>query len=151
MTIIRAILAGERNPQVLAQHRDRRCRQSVGTIANALQGYWREEHLFTLRQAVELFDVYQQQITRCDEEIAQVLARLDPATDADTPPPVRKHKVDRNTPRIDDLREPLFRLAGVDLTRIDGLNPHTVLKILSEIGTDLSRWPSVKPFCAWLG
>ncbi|WP_295408217.1 IS110 family transposase [uncultured Thiocystis sp.] len=151
MTIIRAILGGERDAQVLAQHRDRRCRQSAETIAKALQGHWREEHRFALRQAVELFDVDQQQIARCDEEIAQVLARLDPATDVDAPPPVRKHKADRNTPRIDDLREPLFRLAGVDLTRIDGLNPHSVLKILSEIGTDLSRWPSVKPFCAWLG
>lgn len=151
MKIIRAILAGERDPQVLAQYRDRRCRQSVETIAKALHGSWREEHLFALRQAVELFDTYQQQIGRCDEEIAQVLARLDPATEEGAPPALRKHKQDRNTPRIDDLREQLFRLVGIDLTRIDGLNPHSVLKILSEIGTDMSRWPSVKQFCSWLG
>jgi hypothetical protein len=93
MKIIRAILDGERDPQVLAQHRDRRCRQSVATIAKALQGSWREEHLFALRQAVELFDFYQHQLARCDEEIARVLARLDPVTDANAPPPVRKHKV----------------------------------------------------------
>ena len=151
MKIIRAILDGERDPRVLAQHRDRRCRQSVATIAKALQGSWREEHLFALRQAVELFDFYQHQLARCDEEIARVLARLDPVTDANAPPPVRKHKVDRNTPGIDDLREQLFRLVGVDLTRIDGLNPHSVLKILAEIGTDMSRWPSAKQFCSWLG
>jgi transposase len=112
---------------------------------------WREEHLFALRQAVQLFDFYQHQIARCDEEISRVLARLDVATEQDAPPTVRKHKLDRNTPRIDDLREQLFRLVGVDLTRLDGLNPHTVLKILSEIGTDMSRWPSVKQFCSWLG
>jgi transposase len=151
MKIIRAILAGERDPQVLAQHRDQRCRQSLETIAKALQGSWREEHLFALRQAVELFDFYQLQLARCDEEIARVLARLDTATDEEAPSAVRKHKVDRNTPRIDDLREQLFRLVGVDLTRIDGLNPHSVLKILSEVGTDMSRWPSVKQFCSWLG
>jgi len=151
MKVIRAILAGERDPQVLAQHRDRRCRHSCEMIAKALHGSWREEHLFALRQAVELFDTYQQQIARCDEEIARVLVRLDPATEEDTPPPVRKHKGDRNTPRIDDLRGQLFRLVGVDLTRIDGLNPHSVLKILAEIGTDMSRWPSVKQFCSWLG
>jgi transposase len=151
MKIIRAILAGERDPHVLAQHRDRRCRQSLETIAKALQGSWREEHLFALRQAVELFDFYQRQLACCDEEITRVLAGLDMATDEDAPPPVRKHKVDRNTPRIDDLREQLFRLVGVDLTRIDGLNAHTVLKILPEIGTDMSRWPSVKQFCSWLG
>jgi transposase len=151
MKVIRAILAGERDPQVLAQHRDRRCRHSCEMIAKALHGSWREEHLFALRQAVELFDTYQQQIARCDEEIARVLVRLDPATEEDTPPPVRKHKGDRNTPRIDDLRGQLFRLVGVDLTRIDGLNSHSVLKILAEIGTDMSRWPSVKQFCSWLG
>lgn len=151
MKIIRAILAGERDPQMLAQLRDRRCRQSVETIAKALHGSWRAEHLFALRQAVELFDFYQQQIGRCDEETAQVLAGLDPATEEDAPPAVRKHKQDRNTPQIDDLREQLFRLVGVDLTRIDGLNAHTVLKILSEIGTDMSRWSSVKQFCSWLG
>jgi transposase len=72
-------------------------------------------------------------------------------TDAQAPPPLRKHKVDRNTPAIDDLHEQLFRLVGVDLTRIDGLNAHSVLKILAEIGTDMSRWPSVKQFCSWLG
>lgn len=151
LTIIRAILAGERDPQVLAQHRDRRCRQSVETIANALHGSWRKEHLFALRQAVELFDFYQQQLAQCDAEIARVLAHLAPATDQDAPPAVRVQKIDRNTPRIDGLREQLFRLVGVDLTRIDGLNPHSVLKILSEIGTDMSRWPSAKHFCSWLG
>jgi transposase len=151
MKIIRAILDGERDPQVLAKHRDRRCRQSSEMIAKALQGHWREEHLFALRQAVELFDFYQQQRACCDEEIARVLAGLESTTDAQAPPPLRKHKVDRNTPAIDDLHEQLFRLVGVDLTRIDGLNAHSVLKILAEIGTDMSRWPSVKQFCSWLG
>lgn len=151
MTILRAILAGERDPMVLAQYRDRRCRESVETIAKALHGHWREEHLFALRQAVELFDVYQQQIGHCDEAIARVLNTLEPTTEAEAPEALRAQKLARNTPRIPELREQLFRLVGVDLTRIDGLNAHTVLKILSEIGTDMSRWPTNKHFSAWLG
>jgi hypothetical protein len=150
MKIIRAILAGERDPQVLASHRDRRCKHPVATIAKALQGNWRQEHLFCLRQAVELFDVYQQKIDDCDQAIAQVLDALENQTDQEAPQPVRKQKLSRNTPDI-NLHERLFQLTGVDLTRIDALNPHSVLKILAETGTDMSRWPSAKHFAAWLG
>jgi transposase len=152
MKIIRAILAGERDPLILAEYRDRRCKQSEETIAKALHGNWREEHLFALCQALELFDFYQRQIAACDQAIAQALEKIEPSTEATVPPtPLRKQKVDRNTPHIPDLHERLFLMVGVDLTRIDGLNPHSILKILSEIGTDMSRWPSVKHFCSWLG
>jgi len=150
MTIIRAILAGERDPQVLAKHRDRRCKHPVETIAKALQGNWREEHLFALHQAVDLFDVYQQKIDDCDQAIARVLDALESQTDQQAPRPVRKQQRSRNTPDI-NLHERLFQMTGVDLTRIDALNPHSVLKILSETGTDMSRWPSAKHFASWLG
>ncbi|MEE4238488.1 MAG: IS110 family transposase [Anderseniella sp.] len=150
MKIIRAILAGERDPQVLAEHRDRRCKNPVETIAKALQGNWREEHLFALRQALELFDVYQQKIHDCDQAIAGVLDTFEKQGDGNTPAPVRRQKRSRNTPDI-DLHERLFQLTGVDLTRIDALNPHSVLKILSETGTDMTRWPSAKQFASWLG
>jgi hypothetical protein len=150
MKIIRAILAGERNTQALAEHRDRRCKESIETIAKALQGNWRQEHLFSLRQAVELFDVYQQKIDDCDQEIAQVLDTLDTHMDQETPQSVRKQKISRNTPDI-NLHERLFRITEVDLTRIDGLNPHSILKILSETGIDMTRWPSAKHFASWLG
>jgi transposase len=151
LTIIRAILAGERDPRDLPRFRDRRSRQSEETLSNAMHGGWREEHLLALRQTVELYDFYQRQLAPCDAEIARVLARLAPATDQDAPLAVRVQKIDRNTPRIDGLCEQLVRVVGVDLTRRDGLNPHSVLKILSEIGTDRSRWPSAKHFCSWLG
>ena len=150
MKIMRAILAGERDPQVLAKHRDRRCKNPVERIAKALQGNWREEHLFSLRQALELFDVYQQKIQDCDQAIARVLDALASPTDQQTPQPVRKQKRSRNTPDI-NLHERLFHITGVDLTRIDALNPHSVLKILSETGTDMRRWPSAKHFASWLG
>ncbi len=150
MTIIRAILAGERDPQVLASHRDRRCKHPLETIAKALQGNWRQEHLFSLRQAVELFDVYQQKIDDCDQAIARVLDALESQTDQQAPQPVRRQKLSRNTPDI-NLHERLFHMTGVDLTRIDALNPHSVLKILSETGTDMTRWPSAKHFASWLG
>lgn len=150
MTIVRAVLAGERDPQVLAKHRDRRCKHPLETIAKALQGNWRQEHLFALRQAVELFDVYQQKIDDCDQAIARVLDALKSQTDQQAPQPVRRQKLSRNTPDI-NLHERLFRMTGVDLTRIDALNPHSVLKILSETGTDMTRWPSAKQFASWLG
>ncbi len=150
MKIIRAILAGERDPQALASHREPRCKHPVETLAKALQGNWRQEHLFALRQAVELFDVYQQKIKDCDQAIAGVLEALENQTDQAAPPPVRKQKLSRNTPDI-NLHERLFQLTGVDLTRIDALNSHSVLKILSETGTDMTRWPSVKHFTSWLG
>jgi transposase len=150
MKIIRAVLAGERDPRVLAEHRDRRCKNPVETIAKALQGNWREEHLFSLRQAVELFDVYQQKINDCDQAIARVFDALERQTDQATPKPVRRQICSRNTPDI-NLHERLFQLAGVDLTRIDTLNPHSVLKILSETGIDMTRWPSAKHFASWLG
>ena len=150
MAIIKAILGGERDPEKLAELRDRRCKNSVETIAKALQGNWRDEHLFALRQAVELFEVYQQKIRDCDLAIEQVLKAFEPQTDEPPPAPTRKHKVYRNTPDI-DLHAHLFHLVGVDLSRIDGLNPHSVLKILSEIGLDMDRWPTVKHFAAWLG
>jgi len=150
MTIIRAIIAGERDPQVLAENRDSRCKEPIEVILKSLQGNWREEHLFSLRQAVELFDVYQQKIEDCDQQIAQILDGLDPQTDEEAPQPLRKAPIARNTPDI-NLHERLFHIAGVDLTRIDGLNPHTILKIFSETGSDMSRWPSAKHFASWLG
>jgi len=97
-----------------------------------------------------LFDVYQQNIDDCDQAIAQVLDALESQTDQEAPQPVRKQKLSRNTPDI-NLHERLFQLTGVDLTRIDALNPHSVLKILAETGTDMSRWPSAKQFASWLG
>lgn len=154
MTIIRAILAGVRDPAALAALRDPRRKQDEVQIARALQGTWREEHLFELRQAVQLYDYYQQQIAACDRQIEQHLRTLaDPKVGA-VPPPPRGRPAQRkrysNAPHF-DARARLYQVCGVDLTAIEGIDEATALVVLSEIGTDLSPWPSSKRFCAWLG
>lgn len=146
--IIRAVVAGERDPQVLASLRDRRCAHSEETIAKALQGTWREEHLFALRQTLALYDVHQRLIEECDEAIEKLLRSFPGITDA-TPAPRPKGRR-RNQP-VFDLRDHLIRMTGVDLTRIEGISTQTALTVLSEIGTDPTRWPSEKHFSSWLG
>jgi len=151
MAIVRAILKGERDPVVLAQLRDFRCHNSEEVFVKALQGNWRDEHLFALQQAVALYDVYQQQIAECDQRIEACLAAFEDKSGGQAPPrkPSTPRKKRRNEPGF-EMREPLQRMAGVDLTQIDGLEGHTVLKVVSEIGTDMSRWPTVKHFTSWL-
>jgi transposase len=151
MAIIKAILAGERDPVTLAKLRDRRCKHGEEQIAKALQGTWRAEHLFALRQAVELYEFYHRQLATCDAQIAAQLATFpDQSGGQALPPKPRKSKRKANAPRF-DVRTPLYRMAGVDLTALEGIEEETALVILSEIGTDMSRWPSVKHFCSWLG
>jgi len=145
MAILKAILAGERNPQRLAQLRNPHCHYETDDIAKALQGNWRTEHLFALRQAVELYEVYHHQITQCDQQIKTHLETLsDHSEGQPLPPKARRHKK-RNEPRF-DARTSLYRMAGVDLTMIEGIEEGTALVILSEIGTDMTRLPSLKHF-----
>lgn len=149
MRIIRAILAGERDPHQLAALRDPHCKNSVETIAKALEGDWRAEHLFALQQAVYLVEIYEAQIAECDRHILAHLQTFADHGDGETPsgPPARH---DRHDLSFDATAE-LYRLTGLDLTTIDGLGPHTILKILSEIGLDMSKWPTSKHFGSWLG
>jgi transposase len=151
MAIIKAIVAGERDPATLATLRDRRCKQDEAQIARALQGNWRHEHLFALKQAIELYDFYHQQLATCDQQIAAHLATFADQSHAH-PLPSRPRKRGRkaNEPHF-DARTPLYRMAGVDLTTIEGIEESTALVILSEIGTDMSHWSSAKKFCSWLG
>lgn len=150
MSIIEAILAGERNPVALAQLRDPRCQQSTETIAKALEGHWREDHLFELRQAVSLYRTYQQLIGDCDREIEAALQKLpDQPSDQALPEKKKTSKRNPNAPGF-DARSLLYEKTGVDLTAIDGIDANTALKIVSEVGTDLSRWPTVKHFTSWL-
>lgn len=151
LAIIRAILAGERDPRKLAELRDDRCRQSQETIALSLEGHWREDHLFELRQAFELYELYRQKIADCDQQIEQSLKKL-PEHAADLPPlppPRKRSRRNPNSPSF-EARGELYRACGVDLMAIDGLDASTVLKLIGEIGTDMSRWPTVKHFCSWL-
>jgi transposase len=153
LRILRDIVAGQRDPERLAEHRDHRCRASKAEIAAALTGHYRPEHLFALRQNLELFDACQTQITTCDQTIeAHVQSLVKPVKSPASPlPSPRTNRKPRdNEPRF-DIRTPLHHIAGgVDLTQIDGIAPYTALKLISEIGTDMSRWPSEKHFTSWL-
>ena len=149
MKIIRAILAGERDPAVLAKFRDKRCRRSEKIIAASLEGHYQEEHLFTLKQSVELYDVYQQQIVCCDAAIQAQLDRMESKGNKDTLPPRKKPKT-KGGPDF-DVRGELYRMTDVDLTQIDGLNETSVLKILAETGISTSPWPTEKHFASWMG
>jgi transposase len=153
LRILRDIVAGHRDPQQLAEHRDHRCRASKADIVAALTGHYRPEHLFVLQQNLELFDACQAQLTACDTAIETHLRTLT-AQLATPPAPLPAPRVTKkprdNEPRF-EVRSPLHQLTGgVDLTQIDGIAPYTALKVLSEIGTDMSRWPTDKHFTSWL-
>jgi transposase len=150
MSIIKAIVRGERDPKQLAKLRDRRCKESEGTIARALQGTWPPEHLFALQQSLELYEYYHQQIRGCDQVIEEHLKGLALPEVAALPPKPRRRQRKDNEPTF-DARGRLYQLAGVDLTAIEGIEAPTALVVLSEVGTDMGRWPSEKHFGSWLG
>jgi transposase len=151
MTIIKAILAGERSPQALARHRQATCRNSEATIAQSLVGNYREEHLFALRQAVELYEIYQQKIVDCEAAIIAQLRSYPDATDDQPPPPAKPSKASARIRSGVDVREALFKKSGVDLFAIPGLGADTLLTLTSELGFDMTRWKTVKHFTSWLG
>ena len=150
MLIIRAIVDGERDPHKLAQHRDRRCKRSEEEIAKSLEGHYRDEHLFALCQAVELYDIYHEKILACDHAIEQQINAFDTQSASENLPPGKKMRKQGNAFAF-DVRGQLYRITGVDLTRIDGIDETTALKFLSETGTDMSRWKTEKHFASWLG
>lgn len=151
MLIIRAIVAGERDPDILASFRDVRCRSSVETVRQALVGNVRDEHIFALTQALELYDAYQEKVLACDKQIEAVLNRL--RKSASPPenklPPIRHKTRQPNAPAF-DAREALHAILGVDLTQIHGLGSYLALKLVGECGTNLAAWPSAKHFTSWL-
>lgn len=149
MKIIRAILTGEHNPSVLAQFRDAGCKKSQAEIAKSLEGHYKREHLFALKQAVELYDFYDRKIQDCDTGLEKMYRDLDSPENSRTPPRPRRTKPRKNQANF-DLTSALFRMCGVALTDIDGLDALTVQKILSETGIYMDPWPTVKHFCSWL-
>ena len=154
LRIIKAMLAGERDAQVLASLRDPGCKKSAAEIARALEGHYRDEHLFVLKQALELYDFYTQHIRACDAEIAAKYSAFKPQFDLDAkplPPARQRQRPGKgNWPRF-DLRSDLYKIAGVDLTQIDGVSVLTAQVVLSELGWDMSPWRTVKHFASWLG
>ncbi len=151
MQIIRAIVAGQHDPVTLAQYRDGRCQSSEDEIAKALTGHYRAEHLFALKQSVEQYDFYSQQIQACDAEVERKYAAFKPVIDIESNPlpPAPKQRRSKNEPEF-NLRQSLYEITGVDLTLIDGLSALTVQQIIAEIGVDMSHWRTVKHFASWL-
>jgi len=153
LRIIRAILAGEHAPEVLASLRDSRCHASAETIAKALTGNYRPEHLFALEQALALYDAYQEKASACDVRIEAVLKELSIHRGRGrgaVPPSRRRHRTDQANALAFDVRGALFVLLGRDITVINGLGAYLSLKLIAECGDDLSSWPSAKHFTSWL-
>jgi transposase len=153
MRIIRAILAGERDLSVLASMRERGVKSSEEEIMKSLQGDYREEHLFTLRQSVELYDFYHQKMDACDIEIEKCLKEFGSRIGPGSKPlssEKGKYKPRKNEPHI-DLRAHLYQVAGIDFTQIPGLKTLTVQTIVSEVGLNPHAFPSEKHFASWLG
>jgi transposase len=153
LKIIRSILEGERDPAALAVHRDYRCKASVKDIIAALTGNYRAEHLFALKQNFEALEFNRKQISECDAAVEPLLKQLadqQPEPLAELPAPRSRHEPRPREIKF-EVRDPLYRLTGgVDLTQIDAIGPHSALQLISEIGTDMSRWPTEHHFTAWL-
>ena len=160
--IVDAILAGERDPAVLAELRDHRMHASQEIVQKSLVGNWKHEHLFTLKQSRQIHQQYRDSITACDAEIEKLVVAFEPRVDpAERPlPPDRKEKprkrkkrgaIPGTNPKTGfDMRTEAYQLFGVDVTRIPGLMM-TPLKLFSEVGRDMSRWPTADHFASWLG
>jgi transposase len=149
MAILRAIAAGERDPQKLAKLRDRRCHKSEEEIAEQLSGHWREDHLFSLRQSLQMYAAIQERIADYDQEILRQLTAMQPEQlrGQGVPPVQNLQKARAMKKRGEEpMREALFRMSGADLTSIDAIGVETAQVVLSEYGPDLSRFPSEKQF-----
>ncbi len=154
LKIIRAIVAGERDPHALAALRNSRCHKAEAEIALALTGAWRAEHLFVLQQSLALFDFYTQQITACDAEISATYSVIRPEWETLAALPEITHKPrshSKNQPQGVQVRAQLYRITGVDLLAVPGLSASLAQTIVAEVGSSLERFPSVKHFCSWLG
>jgi hypothetical protein len=150
MKIIHSILDGIRDVNVLANHRDRRCKASSETVRKALGGNYRSEHVFALRQALELYKFHRAKVDECDIEIEAALAELNIGREMPAAPlPALRHARNPSEPKF-ELRGALYTLLGVDLSQIHGFGAHTVLRLIGECGDDMRKWPTVKHFTSWL-
>lgn len=153
MKILRDIVAGHTDPEQLARHRHARCHATAAEILAALTGNYRPEHVFVLQQNLELYDVYQQKLEDCDRAIEQHLQKLVqrlPTPTAPLPPARKRLRRQGHEPNF-DVRRYLYHLTGgVDLTQMHAVGPYTALRLISETGTDMSRWRSADAFASWL-
>jgi transposase len=152
MNIIRAIVAGERDSNKLAQYRNYHCKNSLETIQKSLEGNYKNEHIFTLTQALELYDIYQDKIRACEIEIEKKLLEFDSKSKKNEQTNTQKVKKSTSKNKLSfDASSHLKRITGINLTEIPGIDTATALKLISEIGLDLSRWKNSKQFASWLG
>jgi len=155
LAIIRAIVAGEREPEKLAAMRDRKCKKSEEEIGKALTGTWREEHLFIVKQSLEMYDFYTEQVEECDAEIGRMYAliRRDWEGGELQPLPQKKRNAhSKNAPENkEEIRKHLKRISGVDISVVDGFGVSLAQTVIMEVGTEMSKFPSEKHFCSWLG
>lgn len=153
--IIRAIVGGERDPEKLAALRDRNCKKSAEEIGKALTGTWREEHLFVLKQSLEMYDFYTKEVEECDAEIERMYALIRPDWEGGELrplPPKKRNSHSKNAPeKQEEIRAHLKRISGVDLSVVDGFGVSLAQTVIMEVGTDMSKFPSEKHFCSWLG
>lgn len=151
LRIVRDIVAGQTDPEQLAEHRDPRVRASKQEIADSLRGHYRDEHLFELRQALEAYDFSQHQLAACDREIEARLRALEARCERpEAPLPASAAPKRFHGPSF-EIRSPLFVLCGgVDLTQLPGIGAYGALKLISEVGLDMTRWPTEKHFTSWL-
>lgn len=160
LNIIRAILEGTRDPEALANLSVNGCRKNIGLIAKALEGNFRKEHIFALQQAHEAYEFFHKQILRCEKAIEQILSTMEKeippflsenGTESAPLKKVRKKRASNRSPYYFNAPAAIKRLTIADLTTIPGIDANTAMKILSEIGTDMSQWPNAKAFASWLG
>lgn len=167
LNIVRAILRGERDPKALADLSVNGCRKNMDVIAKALEGNYREEHVFALEQAYESFEFFHQQILKCEKAIQKTLECIKIPDSLISPKksfkalteqpflPVKKRRKNKTaanrSPYCFNAPDEIKKITKADLTTIPGIDANTAMKILSEIGTEMSCWPNAKAFASWLG
>jgi transposase len=151
LKIIRDIVSGETDPLKLAKHRDKRCKNPLDIIAKSLQGNYRVEHVFSLKMALDSWDFNQQQLFDCDLQIETLLDQFDSKIDPNQMVPLKKSNRKKRKNQIKfNATQIIYRITGVDFTKVKGFDDNVLLKIISETGLDMSKWPTVKHFAAWL-
>jgi transposase len=146
--ILRAIVDGKRDAKELAMYRDGRCKNSLEVIEKSLIGNYKSEHVFSLKQALDIYDYYQTKIQECDVVIEEFLRKITPTIKNDTE--LSKKRKTKSAPKF-ELQPYLYQLCGVDLTDIDGIDALSGLKLISEVGIDMGKWKTEKQFGSWLG
>jgi transposase len=154
LAMLRTIIAGERDPERLAIFRQPGCKHSEAEIVKALTGTWDDTQIFILQQSVDLFDYYTLKLIDCDRQLEQQYQVMESRAEKDAPlpdlPPAKGESKSKNAMTF-NARAQIARVIGVDLVAVMGLSAITVQTIISEVGTDMERFPTVKHFCAWLG